>query len=149
MLKTDQVARKPSGWNRKLSGQSTNCPDNLETVRTIQKLFGQSRNCPDNPKTVRTIKKLSGHSRNCPDNLETVRTIQKVYGQFKNCPDNLETVRTIQKLPERLYLSSFTRICREIVNVAHFIRKVFAVKILLSGKFLLFLTLILHGRIRN
>ena len=55
------------------------------------KLFGQSRNCPENPETVRTIQKLSGQSKNCSDNLKTVQTIQKVFGQSRNCPDNPET----------------------------------------------------------
>ena len=39
-------------------------------VQTIQKLSTQSRNCPDNPETVRTIQKLAGQS-NCPYNPET------------------------------------------------------------------------------
>ena len=41
------------GW--KLSGQSKSFPDNLETVRIIQKHSGQPKNCSENSKTDRTI----------------------------------------------------------------------------------------------
>ena len=132
---------------KKLSGQSTNCPDNVESVRIIQKLSGQPKNCPDNPETVQIIQKLSGQLKNCPDNSKTFRTIQKLSG-------NSQTVRTIKKLSKQSkncynlqQFCDFFQVLRAFVakssmsRFTHFIRKVF-VKILLSGKFLLFLTLV-------
>ena len=70
--------------------------------------------------------------------------IQKLTRQFKNCPDNLETVCSkyyiLAILPQFVICLGFTRICREIVDVAIYvlypesfcggnlaIRKVFAV----------------------
>ena len=72
-----------------------------------------------------------------------MRTIQKLTGIFKNCPDNLETVclkdYILAILPQFVICLGFTRICREIVDVANYalypesfcggnlaIRKVFA-----------------------
>ena len=153
--------------NPSLSEQPKNFPDNAKTVWTFYNLSGQSKNCPDNPKTVRTIQKLSGQSQNCPNNPETVRTIQKLSGQSKNCLDNPKIVRTIQKLSRQSPNSrddpkTFQAIQKTFRTIqfsrafvakssksrfTHFIRKVFAVKIMLSGKFLLFLSLV--GRWRQ
>ena len=51
-----------------------------------------------------------------------MRTIQKLTGIFKNCPDNLETVclkdYILAILPQFVICLGFTRICREIVDVA-------------------------------
>ena len=112
-----------------------NCLDNPQTVRTIWKLFEQSKNCPYNPETFWTTQKLSGQFKNCPDNLETVWIIRKLSGQPKNYADNSKTDRNIQKLsrqsetvchkdyilailPQFVICLGFTRICREIVDVA-------------------------------
>ena len=76
-----------------------------------------------------------------------MRTIQKLTGIFKNCPDNLETVclkdYILAILPQFVICLGFTRICREIVDVAIYALypESFCSEILLSGKFLLFLTL--------
>ena len=51
-----------------------------------------------------------------------MRTIKKLTGIFKNCPDNLETVclkdYILAILPQFVICLGFTRICREIVDVA-------------------------------
>ena len=43
----------------KLSGQSINFPDNLETFQTVWKLSRLSGNFPDCPETFQTVRKLS------------------------------------------------------------------------------------------
>ena len=51
-----------------------------------------------------------------------MRTIQKLTGIFKNCPNNLESVRLkdyiLAILSQFVICLGFTRICREIVDVA-------------------------------
>ena len=78
-------------------------------------MSGQFRNCLDNLETVWIIRKHSGQPKNYADNSKTDRNIQ-------NCPDNLETVclkdYILAILPQFVICLGFTRICREIVDVA-------------------------------
>ena len=60
----------------------TNCPDNLEKVWMIWKLSGQSRDCLDNLETVRPIHEMPLLFKNSPDNPETVWIISKLSQQY-------------------------------------------------------------------
>ena len=147
-------------WIVKLSGQYWNRPDSIKTVRTELKTSRQYWNRPDSIETIQTVSKPSGQFWNRPDSIETVRTVLKPSGQYCKRPDSIKTVWTISilfilsELSGKFYypllyvargkLRAFSSVAtgdlRTFLYVARslftrFVRKVFARKKLLSGKF--------------
>ena len=106
----------------KLSGQSGNFLDNLETFRTVWKLSGQSGNFPDSLETFRTVKKLPGNCQLSEKYWKSLVTVWKVwllsgkfgnclavwkkFGQYGNCPDSQKLSRESGNLNYKLILKS-------------------------------------------
>ena len=76
----------------------------------------------------------------CLYDLESFQTIWKVSGRSKKCPDHPENVAVLSKILQNHLLCAYVAELK-IDAITRFIRKVFATKILLSGKFSLFVTL--------
>ena len=75
----------------KLSGNSEKFSVSLESFWTIRKIFGQSGEFPDSLKGFRTVWKYAGHSGKFPDGLLSFRRIWKVVGRSGRFPTNLES----------------------------------------------------------
>ena len=82
----------------KLSGNSKKFSVSLESFWTIRKIFGQSGEFPDSLKGFRTVWKYAGHSGKFPDGLLSFRRIWKVVGRSGRFPTNLESFWTVRKL---------------------------------------------------
>ena len=76
----------------------------------------------------------------CLYDLESFQTIWKVSGPPKKCPDHPENVAGLSKILQNHLLCAFV-VDLKIDAIYGFIWKVYATKILLSGKFSLFVTL--------
>ena len=144
----------------KVSWRSKKCPENLENVS------GWSKKCLDN------LENVSGWYGKCLGDLKNVWIIWKVSWQFKRGCHKFWIYIQLKKSIKCLSANSFPYKCtlwsifgpflclrsckntfyghlsqiRKLTRFTRVIRKVFATKILLSGKFLLFLTLRKRGR---
>ena len=88
-------------------------------------------------KTFRTVRKLSRLSGNFPNCLETSQTVWKLSGQsgkLPDCPESLEDI-TFDAYVSRKQFTHIWRIFLLRKLITHFVRKVFARKILPTGKF--------------
>ena len=152
---------KMDGFKLFASEQFKYCLDSLDTVRTVWILSGRFRYCPDGFNSVRTVSILSGWFQYSPDGFNTVGTVSILSGRFQYCLDGFNTVRTVSILSGRFqychkrYQNALCTVARGIYArcqyvarenyalvvyvanrvITHFIRKTFARKKPLSGKF--------------
>ena len=136
-----------------LSRQCKSHPDNINGfklfIHTIHMIIASGHFVENfsNFDSVQTVSILSGRFQYCPDGFNTVQTVSILSGGFHYCPDGLNTVRKVL-LSTLLYargdlrafsyvatgdLRTFLYVARSVFT--RFVRKVFARKKLLSGKF--------------
>ena len=108
-----------------------NFPDDFKTVQ----IFQMTANFPDDFKTVRIFPddcQFSGWFQNCPDFPDDCQFSR----WFQNYPDFSRWLPIFERERERGKSALFRLVVRN--GFAHFVRKVFARRKLLPGKFLVF-----------